>query len=129
MADESLNDSIRSRFHLSLNLDQRYFMLARCIALLYYTQEEYLVGDQHGFTQKQISDCAKEYQIYCLEQLSSETTINLLDEMVEMGILGRPESGIYRLRRRSFLNIISHDDSSLLDDIDKANNPEEAVQS
>ena len=59
MADESLNDSIRSRFHLSLNLDQRYFMLARCIALLYYTQEEYLVGDQHGFTQKQISDCAK----------------------------------------------------------------------
>ena len=34
---------------------------------------------------------------------------NLLDEMEEMGILSQPQTGLYRLRRSSFVDIIGED--------------------
>ena len=43
----------------------------------------------------------------------------LLDEMVEMGILAKPnaDARCYKLRRRSFLNIIGPSDDAILEDI------------
>jgi len=39
MSQADLNNSIKEKFRLSLELDPRYFMLARCIALLYHQYE------------------------------------------------------------------------------------------
>lgn len=50
--------------------------------------------------------------------------MNLLDEMVEMGILSKPSNGLYRLRRNSFVNIIGMDFDTL--DADIINNNLEA---
>ena len=64
--------------------------------------------------------------IHCLENETKKDYINLLDEMVEMGILGKPDENrdLYRLRRTSFVDIIGEDLDSL--DADIVNNNEEA---
>ena len=48
-----------------------------------------------------------------------DTPAALLDEMVEMGILAKPnaDARCYKLRRRSFLNIIGPNEDAILDDI------------
>ena len=49
------------------------------------------------------------YDIHCLENETADSFRNLLDEMVEMGILSSPAPGMYRLRRSSFIGIIGED--------------------
>ena len=68
----------------------------------------------------------EEYNIHCLENASKKDYINLLDEMVEMGILGKPDENhdLYRLRRNSFVDIIGENFDVLEADI--ISNNEEA---
>lgn len=120
MNSADLNRSIRDKFRWSLELDPRYFMLARCIAVLYYLQDE-RAGHWLGFPVNDIMEIALEYDIHCLENVSEIDFEILLDEMVEMGILSRPQKGLYRLRRNSFIDIIGSTFDELDADIEKNN--------
>ena len=107
MNSSDLNKSIKDKFRWSLELDPRYFMLARCITLLYhYYEEDRFSGRWLGFTVDEIIETAKDYEIRCLKNETQEDYKNLLDEMEEMGILSRPEPNRYRLRRNSYVDII-----------------------
>lgn len=108
-------------------VDQRYFMIARCITMLYhYYEEDRKAGSWQGFPVDEIMQMAEEYDIHCLETASKKDYINLLDEMVEMGILGKPDENrdLYRLRRNSFVDIIGENFDILEADI--ISNNEEA---
>lgn len=121
ISQNDLNNSIKEKFRWSLELDIRYFMLARCIAMLYYETEQ--GGNQlallDGFPVSSIQLCACEYDIACLTGEDAKNLTLLLDEMVEMGILAKPnaDARCYKLRRRSFLNIIGPNEDAILDDI------------
>lgn len=114
-----LNSSIKDKFRWSLELDPRYFMLARCIVMLYYENSGEPTSSQLGFSVEQIMDMVALLDIHCLEHETIANVTNLLDEMVDMGILSRPNETQkrYRLRRKSFTNIIGADIDTLLDDI------------
>ncbi len=120
-----LNNSIKEKFRWSLELDPRYFMIARCIALMCYDSDSQSgnIDIQRGFLADEIKQWADDLEIACLAEESSQSYVNLLDEMVDMGILVRPVQDImrYRLRRNSFLNIIGSDLDAVLEDIE-ANN-------
>lgn len=127
MNSSDLNKSIKDKFRWSLELDQRYFMIARCITMLYhYYEDDRKAGTWQGFPVDEIMQMAKEYDIHCLENETKKEYINLLDEMVEMGILGKPDENrdLYRLRRNSFVDIIGENFDILEADI--VNNNEEA---
>lgn len=104
----------------------RYFMIARCIAFLYHIYEEDRAsGSWRGFSVDDVMSVAEEYGICCLKDVSRFEYIILMDEMVEMGILGKPDDNTqtYRLRRNSFVDIIGESLESLDADI-RANNRE-----
>lgn len=108
MNSADLNRSIKDKFRWSLELDKRYFMLARCITMLYhFYEDDRQHGSWLGFSVEQIMEMAEEYNIHCLENETQNDYIILLDEMVDMGILSKPNEGnLYRLRRSSFVDII-----------------------
>jgi hypothetical protein len=115
MNSSDLNKSIKEKFRLSLELDQRYFMIARCITMLYHCYgNDSTSGSWHGYEVDEIIGMAREYDIHCLENEGRNEYINLLDEMVDMGILSRPSTNHYKLRRSSFVDIIG-DDMDILD--------------
>ena len=118
-----INRSIREKFRLSLELDPRYHMIARCIAMLYHFDEDAAVW--HGFAVPQIMEIAEMYQIRCLEQEDSVSFGILLDEMADMGILNRNEQDMYRLRRRSFVDMIGSDPEQLEAEIERENQKSE----
>lgn len=127
MNSSDLNKSIKDKFRWSLELDQRYFMIARCITMLYhYYDEDRKAGTWQGFSVDEIMQMAEDYKIHCLENESKKEYIILLDEMVEMGILGKPDENrdLYRLRRNSFVDIIGENFDILEADI--ISNNEEA---
>ena len=118
MNSSDLNKSIKDKFRWSLELDSRYFMIARCITMLYhYYEEDRSSGSWLGFKVEEIIDMAEMYEIHCLENEAIDGYKNLLDEMEEMGILSQPESGLYRLRRSSFVDIIGENIDVLEQDI------------
>lgn len=116
MAQDDLNESIKEKFRLSLNMDERYFMLARCIGMLYHFGES-MYENYKGYTVEQIKYIVDIYDIRCLKGLDREGYETLLDEMFEMGILHRAQEGVYRLRKRSFLDIIGSDMTRLENEI------------
>ena len=110
MNSSDLNKSIKDKFRWSLELDPRYFMIARCITMLYhYYEDDRSSGSWLGFKIEEIIEVAKTYDIHCLEAETLGSYKNLLDEMEEMGILSQPQTGLYRLRRSSFVDIIGED--------------------
>jgi hypothetical protein len=86
-----------------LEVDQRYFMLARLIAYLNYIEPE---ENNHGYTVADIFEYAELLEISCLKKIDVANGKNLLLEMVEMGILVQPSPNAFRLRQRSFLEAI-----------------------
>lgn len=123
MNSADLNRSIRDKFRWSLELDPRYFMIARCIASLYYSSDE-TTSPWLGFSIEQIKEIADDYyDIHCLRNESEKDYRNLLDEMVEMGILSKPNSNQerYRLRRSSFIDIIGSSLEAVEADVEQNN--------
>jgi hypothetical protein len=125
MNSADLNQSIRDKFRWSLELDPRYFMLARCVTMLYHLSDGNVSQESLGFSVDKIQEMAIDYTIHCLENETRRDYISLLDEMMEMGILSKPKDEIYRLRRHSFINIIGSDMDKLEEEIMRIN--EEAV--
>lgn len=127
MNSADLNKSIKDKFRWSLELDPRYFMIARCITMLYHLYEEdRLSGSWRGFSVNDVVEMAELFKIHCLESVSPKEYVVLMDEMVEMGILGKTgkESEFYRLRRNSFVDIIGESVENL--EVEINNNNEEA---
>ena len=120
ISSSDLNRSIAEKFRLSLELDERYFMIARCIALLHYDQDEKKLNWM-GYKVEDIIETAKEFDIQCLANEDQDDYILLLDEMVDMGILSRPDSKHYRLRRSSFVQLIGPNYDAVFEEIDKEN--------
>lgn len=127
MNSTDLNTSIKKKFTLSLELVPRYFMIARCITMLYHINEDDRAsGSWRGFPIDSIMYMAQIYDIHCLKNMSKQEYKVLLDEMVEMGILSKPDEkdNIYRLRRSSFVDVIGEDMDLLEDDIINNNKTE-----
>ena len=126
MNSADLNKSIKDKFRWSLELDPRYFMIARCITFLYHIYEDDRAsGSWRGFSVEDVMSVAEDYKIHCLKDVTKSEYIILMDEMVEMGILGKPDDNIhtYRLRRNSFVDIIG-ESLEILDNDINANNVE-----
>ena len=101
-------------------------MIARCITMLYHLYEDdRSSGSWRGFRVEDVMEIAESYSIHCLETMSKHEYAVLMDEMVEMGILGKAEESAdaYRLRRNSFVDIIGESIDSVDEDI-KTNNEE-----
>lgn len=115
MNSQDLNRAIQMKIRLTLELDERYFMLARCITLLYHYEED---KARKGYSKEEIIEMAKLYDVHCLESLHGQELEALLEEMADMGILSSPDKSHYRLRRReAFIDVIGSDLDKLEKDI------------
>lgn len=122
MNSAELNNCIRDRFRYSLELDPRYYMIARCIAFQHYDDPD----KRLGCSVEDIKWIADFFNIHCLKSASEKEYEVLLDEMVDMGILGQPkdEHSLYRLRRSSFVELIGKNVKEVQNDIEKNNSEE-----
>lgn len=128
MNSRDLNRNIKDRLRWTLEMDDRYYMLARCITVLYHLYSNNYSVISNGFDVASICEVKDMYDIHCLESLSEKEIVALLDEMEEMGILSHPnpDENRYLLRRRSFIDVIGTSLESLEHDIEVNN--EEVVE-
>jgi hypothetical protein len=117
MNSADLNNSINDRIKWTLDVDPRYFMLARCIAYLYYDNPE---KNKSGYSVGEILEYGQLLDINSLKGVSARDCKTLLDEMVEMGILVPPAETSYRLRRRRFLEAIGNGTDEIESEIKRA---------
>lgn len=127
MNSRDLNRNIKDRLRWTLEMDDRYYMLARCITVLYHLYSNNYSVISNGFDVASICEVKDMYDIHCLESLSEKEIVALLDEMEEMGILSHPnpDENRYLLRRRSFIDVIGTSLEALEHDIE-VNNEEVA---
>ena len=126
MNSRDLNKSIKDRIRWTLEMDKRYYMLARCIAVLYHLNGDD-VAITSGYSIDEIRELSDDtFGIHCLGGLSRDEYTALLDEMEEMGILSKPnqEENRYLLRRRSFMDVIGPDLNALETEINDQNEEE-----
>lgn len=129
MNSRDLNRNIKDRLRWTLEMDERYYMLARCITVLYLLYSNNYSVISNGFDVASICEVKDMYDIHCLESLSEKEIVALLDEMEEMGILSHPnpDENRYLLRRRSFIDVIGTSLETLEHDIEM-NNEEEVAE-
>jgi hypothetical protein len=109
-SDNDLNEEIRKKLRMTLELDSNYEILANLIAYLYYTNENN--SNLAGYTVFEIIQIANDYSVKQILDLKKEEVRGFLLEMVEMGILWTdPLKELYRLRRNNFLNTIGDQSS------------------
>ncbi|GHT00734.1 hypothetical protein AGMMS50276_27290 [Synergistales bacterium] len=125
LASEDVVRRIKNMLDITLKADENggYEAIAHILALLYYeTEENEYIAD--GYSLKDIIKAASEWNI--TRKVTNETNEysmerdfeNLLDEMVEMGVLWKSVKSsnapvVYRLRRNNFLGNIGDTDSVL----------------
>lgn len=103
MSSDGLNERINERIRWTLDVDPRYFMLARCVAYLY---QEYPEKMKSGYSVDNIIEFANLLDIGCIIEMSRHAVLTLLKELVDMGILVQPSEESFRLRQQRFLDII-----------------------
>lgn len=120
MNSPDVKETLKQKFTLTLDLDPRYHMLARCITYMYHFNNP---GGDAWITINDLHSIIESYKILCLSSLSEKEIINLLDELVSMGILikNNGASQEYRLRRRSFVDLIGPDFDALEKEIYEEN--------
>ena len=117
IASDSLNRSIQEKFVMSLQLDDRYLMLSKCITALYHVNDKSNMIWM-GFSIAEIKDMANILGVKILAK--EEHYEDLLNEMVDMGILELSDSK-YRLRRRAFVDMIGNSLEKIEQDVEEAN--------
>lgn len=113
MNSSEMNESIRDKIKLTLELDPRYMLLACCIDGYYLMDTLY---EARGCSVSEIRDWAIAYKMDMLNALSDAELQALLDEMEIMGILvGSAEGGRknYRFRRSTFKHILGTTEDKL----------------
>jgi hypothetical protein len=93
---------IEERIRMTLNVDAAYSMLSRCIALLYYFEEDKRGA---GYSIETILEYARDLKIDALCSLGKDKCAYLLSELREMSILVET-NGLYRFRQSRFLGIV-----------------------
>jgi len=117
IASASLNKSIQEKFVMSLQLDDRYLMLSKCITALYHMNDKSNMIWM-GFSIAEIKEMAGFLGVKILA--NEEHYEDLLNEMVDMGILELSNSK-YRLRRRAFIDMIGNSLDKIEQDVEEAN--------
>ena len=105
-----LREFIRGRFHLTLNLDKRYEVIAYSIASLCLSEESALV---RGLPRRRIYEEAATWWPAGFADLSGEEFASLLDETVGLGVLrttGTEEQQTYTLRNPNVLLLMGTKD-------------------
>ena len=108
--DGGLREFIRGRFHLTLELDKRYEVIAYSVAWLCLGEENALVT---GFSGRRIYEEAITWWPAGFSDLSSEEFASLLDEMVGLGVLretGTEEETKHSLRNPNVLLLMGTQD-------------------
>jgi len=108
--DGGLREFIRGRFHLTLELDKRYEVIAYSVAWLCLGEENALVT---GFPGRRIYEEALTWWPAGFADLSGEEFASLLDEMVGLGVLretGTEEETKHSLRNPNVLLLMGTQD-------------------
>ncbi|MCQ2088927.1 MAG: hypothetical protein MJY93_01635 [Fibrobacter sp.] len=122
IADQALIEKIKEMFRLSLVLDNKYYMLARLVTLLFHESQEKKTN-RIGFSVDEIKHEAEEWEIFCLSKCEQTDYENLLSEMVDMGILDVVDKE-YRMRRSVFIDYIGPNKNELFDELINTNDAE-----
>ncbi len=117
IASVDLNKSIQEKFVMSLQLDDRYLMLSKCITALYHINDKSNMIWM-GFSIAEIKEMADFLGVKILA--NEEHYEDLLNEMVDMGIL-ELSNNKYRLRRRAFVDMIGSSLDKIEQDVKDAN--------
>ncbi len=119
-----LQAEIRSRFELTLNLDERYRLIALLIALQTIEMRE--DGEPiRGLTLREIHKQSMGFWSDGFAQDSSFDGFEiLLDEMVGLGVLRRDPDGRYALRSANVLNLMGSKERIEARLLDVANSPQ-----
>jgi len=117
MSSKGLSGLIESRIKMTLEVDASYYMLALCIALLYYLDEQ---NRSKGYTIKDILKCAYDFDVGILKKMKNkeEECKILLSELCDMSILFEVD-GRYRFRLLRFLNIIGKNEDDVFNQIEQ----------
>ncbi len=122
---EGLREFIRGRFHLTLNLDKRYEVIAYSIASLCLSEESALVA---GISRVRIHDEAANWWPGGFAESGTEVFASLLDEMVGLGVLrkaGADEDQTYSLRNPNVLLLMGTKDQIEEKLLEERENPQE----
>jgi Cdc6-like AAA superfamily ATPase len=101
--DRELQQAIKHRFQLTLQLDQRYELIAHVIAYESLTDEEV---SKTGIPVKDIRTKAIEFWPEGFEATATDSFRVLLDEMVDLGVLRRVMEGYYTLRSPNLISLM-----------------------
>jgi hypothetical protein len=101
--DRELQQAIRHRFHLTLQLDPRYKLIAYILAHESLTDEE---TARQGLTVKQILSLTRDYWQDGFSNMAVDSFRVLLDEMVDLGVLRRVREGYYSLRSPNLISLM-----------------------
>ncbi|WP_218821981.1 AAA family ATPase [Haematobacter genomosp. 1] len=94
-SNEDINSQIRERFQWTLNLDPRYELIAKVLALYRLDNAE---GDGNAMSPAFIFREVENFWPRGFEKLPTEDFSAFLDEMVDLGVLNRSGKGGYGLR-------------------------------
>lgn len=101
--DRELQQAIKHRFQLTLQLDPRYEFIAHVIAHESLTDEE---SARVGIPVKDIRSKAMEFWSEGFVSTATDSFRVLLDEMVDLGVLRRVKEGYYTLRSPNLLSLM-----------------------
>ena len=104
-------EEIRDKFSLTLDLDPRYKLIAYLLGYLKWNKTEYDVLHQ-GLTAHEISNEASYWWPKRLEPISIFEMRTILDEMFDLGVLGKPDDhiGRYVLRTNQVASMLGTKD-------------------
>lgn len=98
-AAQLISEEIRKRFQWTLDLDPRYDLLAKCIALHRFDSGEgYAAVLRRGLSVHEVDALVGTWWPQRLERPRIGDLEELLREMVDLGVLGIPEKGRFGLR-------------------------------
>ncbi|MDR2591340.1 MAG: hypothetical protein LBC59_00840 [Chitinispirillales bacterium] len=98
---DDLSKMIEERIIWTLEVDASYYLLASCIAALYYLDEQ----NRNGYSIEKILECAEMLDAGTLQEMEEKECENLLSELCDMSILVKVDNR-YRFRLSRFLKIV-----------------------
>lgn len=101
-----IDDAIRAKFHMTLDLDPRYELVAKIIALYRLSD-----GGGRALGVEAILERVAPYWPTALEPMAAPELEPLLDEMVDLGVLVRPTHGQYMLRGPQIARMLGEEDA------------------
>lgn len=110
-AGKLIGDEIRKRFQWTLDLDPRYDLLAKCIALHRFSSSEgHAAVLRRGLTVTEVDTLSRPWWPTTVDRPSVGDLEELLREMVDLGVLGTLEPGRFSLRNSHIAQMLGQED-------------------